>query len=203
MNSEVSAQGTRERFWLPLAIPVGALAFIALIAFSMSRILLNVPPKIATAVALMAAFNILMVCTLAALRSDFRKTQFAFMGAVALVPVVFGGLVAQGVVAVTGEPEGHESESEVVAVAASNIAFDKTELHIPAGKPFDLKFNNQEPVPHNVAILEAQGSAEALFRKPSFSGPKAIDWKVPAIPAGEYYFQCDVHPNMSGKVTSE
>jgi len=196
---------SRERLWLPLAIPIGALSFIALITFSMSRILLNVPHEIATAVAFMAAFSVLMVCTVAALRSDFKKAQFAVLGAVALVPVVLGALVAQGVVPVTGEKKG-EGEAgpklAVVAVAAKNIAFDKTELQIPAGKPFDLKFNNEDPVPHNVAILKGQGSAESLFRKPIVQGPKSIDWKVSPIPAGEYYFQCDVHPNMSGKVTA-
>jgi len=152
----------------------------------------------------MAAFSVLMVCTFAALHSDLKKGQYAFLGMVALVPVVFGGLVAQGVVPVTGEKEGGEAGPKlpVVAIAAKNIAFDKTELQIPAGKPFELKFNNEDPVPHNVAILKAQGSAESLFRKAIVTGPKSVDWKVSPIPEGEYYFQCDVHPNMSGKVTA-
>jgi plastocyanin len=35
------------------------------------------------------------------------------------------------------------------------------------------------------------------------TGPASIDYEIPAIPAGEYYFHCDVHPNMNGTVVVE
>jgi plastocyanin len=28
-----------------------------------------------------------------------------------------------------------------------------------------------------------------------------VEYQVPAIPPGTYYFQCDVHPTMNGSVT--
>lgn len=189
--------------WLPIAIPVGALAFILLVAFGFSRVLLNVPSEIATAVALMAAFNIVVVCTLIALRKDLKMTELGFASIIALVPLFLGGAVAAGVVHVEGEEHGaEEKHGEVVAVAADNLKFDKAALTVPADQPFELSFENQEPVPHNVAILKAQGSPEVFVRTPVVTGPKTSTTEVKPLPAGTYYFQCDVHPTMSGQVTA-
>lgn len=190
----------RERFWLPITIPVGALLLIGLLTFAMSRILLNVPSDVATAVALMTAVNVLAACALIALRPSLRGPQLGLMAAVALVPLVLGGLIAADVVAVE-EEEKHEGPSgPVVAISAQNIAFNVKELKVPAAKPFTLSFNNQEAAPHNVTILAEQGAAEAVFRKPAFPGPKKVEWEVEPIEPGTYYFQCDVHPNMNGSV---
>ncbi len=32
------------------------------------------------------------------------------------------------------------------------------------------------------------------------TGPATAEYAVPPLPAGEYYFQCDVHPTMNGTV---
>ena len=32
------------------------------------------------------------------------------------------------------------------------------------------------------------------------TGPVSVVYDIPPIPEGEYYFHCDVHPNMSGTV---
>lgn len=195
---------TRERFWLPIAIPVGALAFIGLVAFGLSRILLNVPSEIATAVALMAAFNVLVVCSLIALRKNLRASEMGVAGMIALVPLLIGGAVAAGVVEVKGGEE-HEAgeQGPTVQVAADALKFDKAQLEVPANEAFELAFNNKDAgVPHNVAILQAQGSGEAFVRTPLITGPKTSTTEVEPIPGGTYYFQCDVHPNMSGQVTA-
>ena len=192
----------RERFWLPITIPVGALLLIGILTFSMSRILLNVPKEVATAVAFMTAMSLLIACTVIALRPGLRGPHFMLMTAAAVVPLVLGGLMASDLVAVEREEEHAEPAGPTVAVGAKNIAFDVKELKIPAGKAFVLSFKNDEAAPHNVAILKAQGSSEALFRKEPFAGPKKVDWEVEPIEAGSYYFQCDVHPNMSGTVVA-
>lgn len=33
-----------------------------------------------------------------------------------------------------------------------------------------------------------------------FPGPATRDYDVPALEAGTYYFQCDIHPQMNGTV---
>lgn len=193
---------TRERFWLPIAIPLGCLVFIGMIAFGMSRVLLNVPSEIATAVALMVAFNILVVCSLIAVRKNLRVSEMGLAGVIALVPLVLGGAVAMGVVPVEGGEEHEGGEAPTVQIAANNLQFNKDALEVPADLEFQLAFSNREPVPHNVAILKAQGSSDAIVRTPVITGPKSSTTRVEPVPAGTYYFQCDVHPNMSGQVTA-
>ncbi|MDQ4148472.1 MAG: cupredoxin domain-containing protein, partial [Actinomycetota bacterium] len=174
--------------------------------YLVSRILLNVPKEIATAIALAGAFNILAACTYIALSSNMDRFQWLSLAGVTLLPVLFGGVAAAGIIHFPGaEGEAHEREeaAPTVNIAANNLAFDQRELVVPAGREFKLVFNNQEALPHNVAILRSQGSGEVLFREPPFTGPAERTYTVNAIPAGSYYFQCDVHPNMNGTVTAQ
>ncbi len=191
---------------MPLAIPLGALTLIAVITFLVSQILLNVPKEIATAIALAGAFNILAACTYIALSSNVDRFQWGLLAGVTLLPVLFGGVAAAGIIDFPGEEsEAHEREeaAPTVNVAANNLAFDQKELAVPAGREFKLVFNNQEAQPHNVTILRSQGSSEVLFRQPPFVGPREVTWTVNPIPAGSYFFLCDVHPFMNGTVTAQ
>lgn len=190
---------------MPVVIPLGALGAIAVITFLMSRVLLNVPKEIATAVALMGAFNILAACTFVAFSRRLDRMQTLFLGGVALFPLLLGGIAAAGVVDFPGEEhekEGEAAAESTVQIVAQSIAFDKQELTIPADTEFELVMDNKDPVPHNVAILKSQGSSEVLFREAPVPGPTKQTWTVKPIPAGEYFFLCDVHPNMNGKVTA-
>lgn len=187
-----------------MAIPVGVSILIAVIAFSMSRILLNVPKEIATAVALMVAFNILVVCAIVATRPNLAMADAVPMLGVAVVPVLIGLAVAGGVVEVSGgDGHGHGPEHKTITISADNLAFDKDELKVPGGEPFKLAFNNKEAAPHNVVIQKDASSAEAIFKKPFFAGPKTVTWEVPALEAGTYFFKCEVHPNMTGSLIVE
>jgi plastocyanin len=191
----------RDRLILPVLIPVGALAFILFLALVMSQILLNVHPAVATAVGISIAINLLIAFSVMAAKPDGGRPLMVVLGAITALPLLFGVAAAAGL-APAPEEEHPGEEGPVVEIAANNLAFDKKELAIPADTEFVLAFNNQEAQPHNVAILEAQGSANALFRGAIITGPKLSEETVEPIPAGEYYFQCDVHPNMSGTVTA-
>ena len=90
----------------------------------------------------------------------------------------------------------------VVDLTASNIAFDKSSLQVPAGQAFVIHFDNKDSTQHNVAIYDSAG--KAVFTGEIFAGPKAMDYQVPALPAGKYTFQCDVHPTvMTGTLTAQ
>lgn len=192
----------RDRLILPILIPVGALAFILFLALVMSQVLLNVPAEIATAVAIMTAINLLIAFSVMAAKPDGGRLLLIGLCTIGVVPLLLGA--AATAVNFPGEEEEEESAGGgEVTVAAEALAFDSKELKIPADTAFTLVFNNKEAQPHNVSILESQGSATALFRGDVVTGPTEEEYEVDAIPAGEYYFQCDVHPTMSGAVVAE
>ena len=90
----------------------------------------------------------------------------------------------------------------VLELAALNVAFDKTELSAPAGKPFQIHFNNQDQgTPHNVAIHQGSPTGPEVFKGEIFPGPGERTYDVPALQAGTYGFACSVHPNMTGTLT--
>ena len=199
----MSDDNMRDRLILPVLIPVGALAFILFLALVMSQIMLNVPAEIATSIAMMTAFNLLVAFSVMAAKPNAGRFLMAGLSAIVVVPLVLGSAAAAGIVPLPEEEEPHGGEQVAsVEIAANNLAFDKNELTIPADTEFLLVFNNEEAQPHNVSILEAQGSANALFRGAIVTGPTVSEETVEPIPAGEYYFQCDVHPNMSGTATA-
>ncbi len=89
----------------------------------------------------------------------------------------------------------------VINLTAQNVKFDQSSLQVPAGKPFVIHFDNKDAIAHNVGIY--QGSKE-IFTGQIVTGPTTIDYQVPALPAGTYKFQCDVHPNvMTGTLTAK
>ncbi len=87
-----------------------------------------------------------------------------------------------------------------VSLGAKDIAYDQTSLTAPAGKGFTFAFDNRDAgVPHNVAIKDASG--KELFKGRIITGPHVVVYDVPALPPGQYIFQCSVHPNMTGTLT--
>jgi plastocyanin len=64
-----------------------------------------------------------------------------------------------------------------------------------------LLFENRDGAPHNVRIYDDNPDTP-LFTGEIFSGPASRTYQVPAIPAGQHKFRCDVHPQMAGTVTS-
>jgi plastocyanin len=88
-----------------------------------------------------------------------------------------------------------------VRVVAEDTAFDTDELRFPADTPATLTLDNRDPAAHNVSIYEDDtASGEPLFTFEPFTGPATDTFEVPPIPAGGYYFRCDVHPTMEGTV---
>lgn len=85
----------------------------------------------------------------------------------------------------------------VLDVVAKGLAFDPTCLVATAGKPFDLNFDNEDPsIIHNVAIFTNSSATKNLFTGDPVTGVAKTTYKVGALAAGTYYFQCDYHPTQ-------
>jgi plastocyanin len=90
-------------------------------------------------------------------------------------------------------------EGAVVEITAQNLQFDRSSLTAPASQAFTLVFHNDDAgVPHNVAVYTNSSATRSLFVGKVFNGPSVMDYQVPSIPAGSYFFRCDVHPQMNG-----
>jgi plastocyanin len=98
-------------------------------------------------------------------------------------------------------PTGSAAPAGATAhISARNILFDTDHLAAPAGQGWVLVFaNNDAGVPHNVEILDSQGTS--VFRGEVVTGPTTVSYEIPALPAGTYKFLCDVHPTMTGTLT--
>ena len=85
----------------------------------------------------------------------------------------------------------------ILDIVARGTAFDKSCLVGPADQPFELAFDNEDPVAtvgaHNVAIFTEQGG-DALFEGSLVEGPDSVVYPVEPIEAGTYYFECEIHP---------
>jgi len=86
-----------------------------------------------------------------------------------------------------------------IEIKANNTQFDIDSFDVPADTDFCITFENQENMPHNVAIYEGD---EAIFTGEFLNEAGEITYNVPALPAGEYRFNCDAHSQaMVGDVT--
>ena len=201
----MSDRGERESLLLPILIPVGGLLVIVVVLYSFSRVLLSVKPNAATAVALVAAAGLMAVAAFVASRKQVTGAALgAFVGAAAGIAMLAGGVA----IAVIGPPE-KEVEPAVVLLAAPEGAaskgFSADALQAPAGVPIDLEFDNQDPATgHNVQIFDGpDDTAASLFDGEVITGPAKTTYKVPALPDGEYFFHCKIHPTtMTGTITA-
>lgn len=83
--------------------------------------------------------------------------------------------------------------------AVDDERFDPELLEAPADEPFEIVFANEdEGIPHNVAIYADESAEDARFVGDWIDGPRTVTYEVPALEADSYYFRCDVHPIMDG-----
>jgi plastocyanin len=87
----------------------------------------------------------------------------------------------------------------VVELSAADLAFDTDVIEAPAGEAFTINFTNNDSAPHNVAIYTEEGGDEIVVGDVIDAGA-STEVHVGALDAGEYYFVCDIHPDMNGTV---
>lgn len=202
----------RLRLPLPLVIPLAAVVVIAVFTIGISRVLLSLEPEAAVIVAIAVAANLLGACAFIALRPQVSGSAYMELLAIVLYPVLIGIVIASVGIgeeeATAGAHDGGAPAGGGLSIAAQNIAFDTSELEVSAGEETTLRFeNNDSGIDHNVAVYESQDDAvsntDPLFQGEIFPGVDSKNYDVPALDAGEYYFHCDVHPNMNGTVIVE
>jgi plastocyanin len=85
--------------------------------------------------------------------------------------------------------------SDKITLTAKGIAFDQTQLKMPAGKQVTVTLNNQDSVEHSFTFKDAKADKDA-------EGGETAEVSFTAPAAGSYEFHCKYHPNqMKGTVT--
>ena len=104
----------------------------------------------------------------------------------------------------SGSADCTKAVDGVVKMSAQNITFDTNCIEVPAGTAFKIEFTNNDSAPHDVAIYNDDSKATELFRgEPVSEQGKTMTYDVPALDAGEHYFECTIHPMMNGKVVAQ
>lgn len=120
-----------------------------------------------------------------------------------LVGAALAATVALGACSAAGRAASSSPPAEAdVTITAVNNAFEQSTLTAPAGEAFDLYFQNLDNAPHNVAIYTDASLSEELFIGEVITND-AILYAIPALEPGEYFFLCDVHPDMTGTLVVE
>ncbi|MDQ3689507.1 MAG: cupredoxin domain-containing protein [Chloroflexota bacterium] len=105
-----------------------------------------------------------------------------------------GGNAGGGTVAVT---------AGAVELSADDLAFDANVIQATAGEAFTITFTNNEAAQHNISVYTEEGGEEIVIGDVIGEG-ETVEVQVPALDAGEYFFVCDIHPDiMMGSVVVE
>ena len=84
-----------------------------------------------------------------------------------------------------------------VTVTAAEMAFTPGSVAAPAGAAFTLALVNEDAMPHNIAIYTDESKSEKLFDGQMVTDGTVV-YDIPALAAGEYFFDCSLHPEMTG-----
>lgn len=128
-----------------------------------------------------------------------RPFSIAAVGTVGLLVIlwlmIFKPTLGFGAPAECTRAEG----ADVTVCAFDDQRFVPDTLSAPADAPFALAFvNDDDGVPHNVAIYRDSSAGASLFVGDLVTGPVTETYDVPSLESGSYYYRCDVHPQMDG-----
>jgi plastocyanin len=90
---------------------------------------------------------------------------------------------------------------------AKNIQWDLKQLLFQANAKITVTVDNQDSalgVPHDFGLFTnaARTADKEIFKPAKDTAPgEKVDYVIPALKAGTYYFQCDIHPSMNGTAT--
>jgi plastocyanin len=86
-----------------------------------------------------------------------------------------------------------------VEISADDLEFDVATIEAPAGEAFTVVFTNEEAAQHNFAVYTEEGG-DVIVQGDFIGEGETDEVEVPALDPGEYFFVCDVHPDMTGSV---
>jgi plastocyanin/heme-degrading monooxygenase HmoA len=205
------------RLWLALLVPLGVLAFSALVIYLLSRIYLAIPANVATPLAAVIALGILFVAWYLASNPNVPRWQMGAIVGVTVFALAAGGVIA----AVYDETQDHEVVTPPPATPVNGVEpptetdilmgdnwFEfmgerEPTISIPAGEEVTFEAVNVGAALHNVHVADLDGNYEVPVCDPAehictdpaqiFGGDSGTLTFTIDEP-GQYDFRCDFHP---------
>lgn len=97
---------------------------------------------------------------------------------------------------------GADPATADVTITSVDMAFVEETMTVRAGEAFTIALVNEDTMPHNVAIYTDSSASEELFIGDMVTDGTIV-YEIPALEAGEYFFRCDLHPDMVGTLIVE
>jgi len=161
-------------------------------------------------------------------KPSFRRAQAVAIAFCAGATIVIGALPAAAHHESSRCRDAAPVPNPFVKLLAHDTTFDADCLAVPADRAFRIYLKNEDrDLAHNVSIYAADGpntkaieakdekdakggkepdkaakpKPKPLFKGKSFKGPAQEEYAIDALPAGNYRFQCDTHPeDMDGSL---
>jgi mono/diheme cytochrome c family protein/plastocyanin len=102
-------------------------------------------------------------------------------------------------------PSAPTAAATEMTVIGQSTLFDTDKLLGVAGKELTITFDNRDSgIPHNIHFFKGKDATGAdVGTTDVAAGPVVQTLKIGPLDAGDYYYQCDVHPGtMSGTLTT-
>ena len=139
-------------------------------------------------------------------RGSTPLIPFAFRRPLALSAGVLAILLSacSGGASITPLPSGGQPPADcakvasgVITLSAKDTKFSAPCLVANAGEAFTIHFTNDDAMPHNVAVYTDTTKSTVIMKGDIIPNKgDEIDYKVDAQDAGQYYFDCQVHPEV-------
>ncbi len=119
-------------------------------------------------------------------------------------PAVTQPACGQNLPPVVTPAAANEPPSATLTITASGIAFDKDKLAALSGVPLTLTFDNKDAgTAHNIHFFQGPDETGTDVAQTDIAaGPDVSTLNFGPLTDGEYYYRCDVHPQMNGILTA-
>jgi hypothetical protein len=83
--------------------------------------------------------------------------------------------------------------SGVLQISATGVRFSAPCMVAPAGVAFIVRFRNDGPDNHKIAIFRDRGKTTSYMKGDVVAPHSTMDYSVPPLAAGVYYFEDELH----------
>lgn len=131
---------------------------------------------------------------------------------VAVVPAVTGHVSESPITAdsadLSEDSRGHAAHQSPpstpaarVELTANQLTFGTSRLNMAAGRGVKIYLENLDDVAHNFSLYEDPLFGKSVFRGDMTTGDSSRTYEFRSPAAGRYWFRCDAHPFMKGKIS--